>query len=281
MDNGECIWIMNELQKIELDLFRCFAETCEKLNLNYFLVCGSALGAARHGGFIPWDDDFDVGMYREDYNKFMELAPALLPEGIFLQNYKTDPQYPYIFSKLRNSNTTFIEKLLSNFDINHGIYMDIFPLDGYPDSPSEQAKLASGKRNFRRKLFCGFKMHREFKAGALAFLLRMLGYHKRTAKTLAEYEALISGYPVKDSRIICSHGTWYGERDYIPAQYYGKGAEAVYEGIKVRVPEKCDEYLTSLYGDWRTPPDSEKQEGTHQHEICDTKRPYTFYLRNK
>ena len=92
---------MNELQKVEFDLFTCFAQTCEKLNLKYFLVCGSALGAARHGGFIPWDDDMDVGMYREDYNKFMELAPAILPDGIFLQNYKTDPAYPHIFAKLR------------------------------------------------------------------------------------------------------------------------------------------------------------------------------------
>jgi lipopolysaccharide cholinephosphotransferase len=273
--------MMNELQKVELDLFRCFAETCEKLNLNYFLVCGSALGAARHGGFIPWDDDMDVGMYREDYDKFMELAPAILPEGIFLQNYKSDPEFPYIFAKLRNSNTTYIEKLLSNFDINHGIYMDIFPLDGYPNDLSEQKKLASMKRNYRRKLFCGFKMPRDFKAAALAFVLRMLGYHKRTAKTLAQYEALITSYSVKDSTKICSHGTWYGERDYISVEYYGKGTDAVYEGLKVRVPEKCDEYLTSLYGEWRTPPAPEKQKGTHQYEICDTERPYTDYLKNK
>ena len=79
---------MNDLQKVEFELLKVFIETCEKLNLNYFLVCGSALGAVRHGGFIPWDDDMDVGMYREDYNKFMELAPALLPEGLFLQNYR-------------------------------------------------------------------------------------------------------------------------------------------------------------------------------------------------
>lgn len=269
---------MNELQKVELDLFRCFAETCERLNLNYFLVCGSALGAARHGGFIPWDDDMDVGMYREDYNKFMELAPAILPEGIFLQNYKSDPEFPYIFAKLRNSNTTYVEKLLSNFNINHGVYMDIFPLDGYPEDPSEQAKLASMKRNFRRKLFCGFRMPRELKAAALAFVLRVCGCHKRTAKTLLKYEALISQYRVSDSKRICSHGTWYGERDYIPAEYYGNGTDAIYEGIKVRVPEMLDEYLTYLYGDWRKFPAPEKQKGTHQHEICDTERPYTVYL---
>ena len=147
---------MNELQKTELDLFCCFAEACEKLNLNYFLVCGSALGAARHQGVIPWDDDFDVGMYREDYNKFMELAPAILPEGIFLQNYKTDPAFPYVFAKLRNSNTTFVQTLMSDLNINHGVYIDIFPLDGYPEDAREQKKLATQKARYVRRLNCAF-----------------------------------------------------------------------------------------------------------------------------
>ena len=129
---------MNELQKVELDILQHFIEACEKLNVQYFLVCGSALGAKRHGGFIPWDDDMDVGMYREDYNKFMEQAPAILPEGYFLQNYKTDPAYSNVFAKLRNSNTTYIEKTAAELKINHGIYIDIFPLDGYPEDTEER-----------------------------------------------------------------------------------------------------------------------------------------------
>ena len=143
---------MNDLQKVEFDLFTCFAETCEKLNLPYFLVCGSALGAARHGGFIPWDDDLDVGMYRDDYNKFMELAPALLPKGIFLQNYNTDPKFPHMFANLRNSNTTYIEKRLAPLNINHGVYIDIFPLDGYPSNRFEQKKFEFMKRHYKRLL---------------------------------------------------------------------------------------------------------------------------------
>ncbi len=270
---------MNELQKIEFDLLRCFVETCEKLELNYFLVCGSALGAARHEGFIPWDDDMDVGMYREDYNKFMELAPALLPEGIFLQNYKTDPSFAQVFAKLRNSNTTYIEKSAKNLHINHGIYIDIFPLDGYPSDSAEQKKLAFFKKKYTLQLACAFELPKTIKGRAAALVLRMFGYHKRTAKTAAKYEAVISKYHVKNTKLICNHGTWYGSRDYIAAEYYGKGSDAMYEGMKVRVPEKCDEYLTALYGDWRTPPPPEKQKGHHYYEICDTEKPYTFYQK--
>lgn len=270
---------MNELQKVEFDLFCCFAEICEKLNLNYFLVCGSALGAARHGGFIPWDDDFDVGMYREDYNKFMELAPALLPEGIFLQNHKTDPKYAHAFAKLRNSNTTYIEKSAVGMDINHGIYMDIFPLDGCPESVSERKKLTLKKKYYRTLLASAFKLPESFKGKLLIITLRVFGFHKRTVKTIEKYEALISKYPVEGSKLICNHGTWYGEKDYISAEFYGKGSDAMYEGIKVRVPEKCEDYLTALYGDWRTPPPPEKQRGHHFYEICDTEKPYTVYMK--
>lgn len=269
---------MNDLQKVELDLFRCFAETCEKLNLPYFLVCGSALGAARHGGFIPWDDDMDVGMYREDYNKFMELAPAILPDGIFLQNYKTDPAFPAVFAKLRNSNTTYIETGAKELKINHGIYIDIFPLDGYPEKRSEQKKLAFLKEMYLRQLNAAFSVPKTFKGKMLVSALRLLGYHKRSAKIAAKYEALISKYPAKGSKIICNHCTWYKSRDFISAEFYGKGSDAVYEGVKARVPEKCDEYLTALYGDWRTPPPPEKQRGHHFYEICDTEKPFTHYL---
>jgi phosphorylcholine metabolism protein LicD len=110
-------------------------------------------------------------------------------------------------------------------------------------------------------------------------LLRMLGYHKRTAQTLAKYEALISQYPVKGTKLICNHGTWYGERDYIPVEFYGEGSLATYEGMTVRVPEKCDEYLTALYGDWRTPPPPEKRKGSHKNDACDTTKSYTEYFK--
>ena len=272
---------MNDLQRVELELFKVFKETCEKLGLNYFLVCGSALGAVRHGGFIPWDDDMDVGMYREDYNKFMEQAPALLPESIFLQNYKTDPNFPLVYAKLRNSCTTAVENYYKYIDMNHGVYIDIFPLDGYPSNEKEQRKLERLIRRYKVLSRCGLNYSEKLsKKSKFALSVRKrLGYHKRTAKTLAKYEAAISRYSVETSDLICNHGTPYGKRDYIPAKYYGHGTAILYEGIEVNVPEKCDEYLTALYGDWRTPPPVEEQIGKHLFEISDTERSYTEYLK--
>lgn len=95
---------MNDLQKCELELLKYFIDICNKLNLRYYLVCGSALGAVKYGGFIPWDDDVDVALPRPDYEMFIKNAQRMLPSHVFLQNSMTDPQFPLIFSKLRNSN---------------------------------------------------------------------------------------------------------------------------------------------------------------------------------
>ena len=114
-----------KLQLIELDIFKSFLMVCKKLDLKYFLAGGTLLGAIRHNGFIPWDDDIDVIMPREDYEKFLEKGQALLEKKYFIQNYKTDPEFVLNFTKIRNSETTFIEKTSKNRNINHGIYIEI------------------------------------------------------------------------------------------------------------------------------------------------------------
>ena len=100
----------NQLKAIELDIFKTIICICEKLNLRYYVIGGTLIGAIRHKGFIPWDDDIDIGMTRKDYNVFLKEAPKLLPEHLFLQTIWSDSEYLNCFAKVRNSNTTFIEK---------------------------------------------------------------------------------------------------------------------------------------------------------------------------
>ena len=90
---------MNAIQKKVFQLFKMFVQICDRLQMEYFMLCGSALGAIKYGGFIPWDDDIDVGLYREDYERFCKEAPMLLPKKFFLQNYASDPDFPAIYSK--------------------------------------------------------------------------------------------------------------------------------------------------------------------------------------
>ncbi len=266
---------MNDLQKTEFQLLRQFSAVCEKLNIKYFLLCGSALGAVKYHGFIPWDDDIDVGMFRKDYERFLQAAPKLLPKDVFLQSYKTDNNYFNIFAKLRNSNTAYIEKTYSKIDINHGVYIDIFPLDGYPLKKSEQNSLERKKLFYKQRLSSLFDNPNLLKK-ILKMPLRFITLNPQ--KTAEKYEKLISSYDADTSPIICNHGNWQGKLEYAPAEQYGNGKVAEFEGLAVRVPEKFDEYLTQKYGDWRAELPKDEQVGHHFYEVCDLDRPYTDYV---
>ena len=270
---------MNELQQKEFELLKCFIEICEKLELTYYLVCGSALGAVKYKGFIPWDDDVDVALPREDYEIFCKKAGDLLPEGLFLQTYKTDPEYPHIFAKIRNSNTAYFEKSVAKFKINHGVYIDVFPLDGYPTNRAAQRKIEIKKVFYDLLLSSNFESDCTLKVKILRRIFRFFGVHKRTAKIVARFEKMISSYPAKTSEIWCNHGNWQGKLEYSPKEHYGDGAVMEFEGIKVSVPQKYDEYLTQKYGDWRADLPEEQKVGHHFYSVMDLNKSYTEYIK--
>ena len=269
---------MTELQQKEFELLKEFVHICDQLHLTYYLVCGSALGAVKYGGFIPWDDDVDVAMCREEYDVFLEKAPALLPKGLFLQTYRSDPGYPQIYCKLRNSDTTYIEQSSAHLPINHGIYIDVFPLDGYPQSSACQKRLELGKRYRKIQQASIFNGKYSLKVRVVRKLMRVLGVHKRARHIAAKFEKLISRYPTATSTVWCNHGNWQGKLEYAPRLQYGEGAWATFEGLQVRVPQLYDEYLTQKYGDWRADLPPEQQVGHHYYTVMDTEKPYTEYL---
>ena len=137
---------LRELQLVELEILKDFIRVCEELNVQYFLDSGTLLGCIRHKAFIPWDDDIDVSMPREDYEIFIKEGQKLLKDGYFLQNYNTDLEFIANFSKIRNTDTTFIESSIKDLKINHGVYIDIFPLDGYKPKEKRINSLNEKKR---------------------------------------------------------------------------------------------------------------------------------------
>lgn len=274
---------MNELQQIELQILKSFLEVCEKLELKYYLVCGTALGAVKYGGFIPWDDDIDVGLPREDYEIFCSKAQALLPEYYFVQTAETDEKFPFIYCKIRDSRTTYLEKSVSEIDMNHGVYIDVFPLDGYPTEKKDIRKLEKRKKCLKLKLFCAYCNYESYskKAKLLRFAGRVLGYHKKTKKIIKKINELISKWKIENSQLICNHGNWQGKLEYAPKSQYGNGIFAKFEGLDVIVPENFDEYLTQKYGNWKEELPKEKQKGHHYYEVCDLTKPYTEYVNFK
>lgn len=269
---------MNGLQEKELELLVVFDDICRRLNLNYYLVCGSALGAAKYGGFIPWDDDIDVAMPRPAYEIFVQEAQKILTPPYFLQNYHFEKNVPHIFSKLRNVNTTYIEKSVSHLDINHGVGIDIFPLDGYPKTKLSAILLEIRKLFFQLQLSCVFEGEKTWKSKIIYMVGRKLKCDKNIYKKVEKLEGILMKYSFDSTELVCNHGNWQGKLEYAPKEQYGKGTMVKFEGLTVRIPERYDEYLTQKYGDWRADLPEEEQKGHHYYEICDLNRSYVDYI---
>jgi len=124
---------MKKVWNVELNNLVEFQRICKKLGLTYYAICGTLLGAIRHKGFIPWDDDIDVGMPRKDYELFLELAPKEIKPPFFLQTYKSERCFSSDLARLRNSNSTGYTLWQAFNRTNKGIFIDIFPIDHEPD----------------------------------------------------------------------------------------------------------------------------------------------------
>lgn len=268
---------MNDLQKKAFELLQTFVGVCEKWDIPYYLVCGSALGAVKYGGFIPWDDDIDVGLLREDYEKFLSVAPGELPEWCFLQNYMTDPMFPHTTTKLRNSNTTFIEDGVAHLAMNHGIYLDVFPIDGYPSGHFGKLIFEVTKKWNEWIALLNMKHSKTLQIRIRNQVLRLLGYHKKTNQACCRLENLYRSYAVQNSELWCNYGNGQGKLEYAPRWHYGEGAWVTFEGLPVRIPENYDAYLTQKYGNWRAELPQERQKSHHVGIIIDTENSYTNY----
>lgn len=272
---------MNELQQTELDILKHFLSVCRQLDLRYYLVCGTCLGAVKYEGFIPWDDDVDVGMPREDYEIFIREAPAYLPEHLFLQNYHSDPAFPQMYSKLRNSNTAYIEKTVAHLPIHHGVYIDIFPLDGYPSGKLASRLLGLRKRVHLLKISCVYRYENRSAKGKLLYRIgKILGWDRNTQRAVERYDRMLSRWPLDASELWCNHGNWQGRLEYAPAWHYGEGIPARFEGLDVRIPASYREYLTQKYGDYSLDPPLQDQQGHHYYLVCDCEKSFHEYIHD-
>lgn len=269
---------MNNLQNVEFDILKEFVRICDELGLRYYLVCGSCLGAVKYQGFIPWDDDIDVALPRPDYEIFCERAQRMLPGHLFLQNHMTEKDYPRMYSKIRNSNTTYIEKSSKNIQINHGVYIDVFPLDGYPSRKKDIKRLERLKKKYKLQLECTFDVDYGVIRNTFFRIERLLKYDKKSQVIVERLTEILKSWSVKDSLIWCNHGNWQEKLEYSPSSQYGDGSWGSFEGLKVKIPDNFDAYLTQKYGDWRSDLPAEEQVGHHYYSICDLDRPYTYYL---
>lgn len=256
--------ILKKLQSLELMILKDFIKICEENNLSYYIYAGSLLGAVRHNGFIPWDDDLDVVMFRDDYEKFKKIFISSNNEKYDLLTNETHEDYFHLLSKLMIKGTLFEEKWVSQVDFHIGINIDIFVLDDLSDD--------NFKRNYQLKkafLYNKLLIMSQIKLDDLPFmpkvathlghyLLKLFGIKpkwltKRCLNFLKKY---------KDENVECVFDISATAEEYPQIYLKDDFKEVVkipFEDIEVNAPKGYDHILKSLYGDYmQLPPEEDR-----------------------
>ena len=254
---------LRKLQLCELEILDEFVRICEKRRLRYYIAGGTLLGAVRHGGFIPWDDDIDVEMPRRDYELFAKYCAEDLSEDYFYQTPDTDPHYFLTYAKLRKNNTFFYEQRFKDSKFRKGIFIDIFPLD-YAMKPCAAERflfdlMAVGNR--RGQVDSGEKYvpYKKIR-GRLCYALYKLFSPKgavRLRKTLTGISARLSR-----KKYYASYSGAYGySGEIFCADWYSPTERIEFEGRSCNAPSNADMVLTTLYGKdyMKIPPESERR----------------------
>lgn len=266
---------LKKIQELEKDALQELIRVCEQINVSYFLIDGAAIGAVRHNGFIPWDDDIDVGMLRDDYRRFLAQAPKLLSQRYELQTPYIGTSSPYFYAKMRIKGTEFVEYCNRKVDMPQGVYIDLCPFDEVPDNERQN------KRQFQR---CRFLIRlftlrqspelsappatvkRYVLAGirwSLHHLMRLIPYQWMAAaieKATTQYNG--SG---QSAYAFLHHPKW--KTDYIRRDELFPLEKGRFDGIEVRLPHDCNGYLTRHYGDYRRWPEPEERYGHKPYRV--------------
>lgn len=256
---------LEKIQMHELDILEEIKRVCEENNISWFTVGGTTLGAIRHEGFIPWDNDIDLGMLREDYDKFMEIAGKQLKKGYVLQHFSTDKNTPTYFAKVRKDGTKFAQYSNKSLKIHHGVFVDIMPYDSVPEDVIQRRKY-NKKVKLWHELYKAkmmwvaskplFTSKRTFFNTCTRFILHTLLLPCPKKVIFSKMEKTIRKYNGTDTNMISSRGIPVFEcfkADIFPPR------EHKFENTSVMVPKDSHRVLTIQYGDYMKLPPEEKR----------------------
>lgn len=259
---------IKELQKVDLNIAKEFIRICDIYNLKYYIIGGTLLGAIRHKGFIPWDDDIDIAMPRDDYEKFLNVYDNEIKENFKVVNFRTDPLYQYYITRILDLNNKVIESRIGNSYRNTFASIDIFPIDGTPNSKLMR-KIYYLRVMYNRALMSlcykdsiDRTRKRSFKEKVLLYIMEKVPVEKLTTpyKQKCKIDKLLKNQPINTSNNIGTIMGAYRTREIVPKEYFGEGEYYEFEGIKLRGPSLYHEYLTHMYGDYmKLPPESERK----------------------
>lgn len=246
---------LDEIKSIELGILDYVAGICEKHHLRYYLAYGTLIGAIRHHGFIPWDDDIDIVMPRPDYEKLLDICQSASPEKRYQMLNSRDEGYLYGFAKVVDRRTEMVDDTVEMIP-GLGIWLDIFPYDGMTSKNSWNNRICYYLNKLR-----GAAIYKEFPQGKGANyfvwkLCRLIGYRI----FLKWYERLCKVVPYDTSQYV---GLISDRRDYHPRELFKETIKVQFEGKEYDAPIGYDQMLRNYYGDYMQLPPEEQRVSHH------------------
>lgn len=270
---------LKKLQSYELDMMMEIIRICEKYNLTYYLMGGTLIGAVRHKGFIPWDDDIDIGMPRPDYEKFNSVAQKELRSPFGLLSIYNDSSYQFTFTKVIHKNMKILYKNTKN-EKKWNIWIDVFPLDSMPKN-----KVHFFFRKYYllyRRAMCMLscledvvsteKKNRPFHEKALIYIGKTFKISSvlNTEKQIKKFDKSCKKYAFERGEYMVNAMGLYKFKTVFTRDVYGNKTFLEFEGVPMQVPEKYHDFLKRLYGDYmKLPP--EKKRNHHKIEFIEVK----------
>lgn len=262
--------LLRKVQLKELEILLEIKRICENNNINYYLCFGTLLGAVRHKGFIPWDDDIDIYMKREDYNRFLQIAPTQISDKYFVESSKSNRDYIYSFCKVKANNTIFKEACTSKLNIHQGIWVDIFPLDNLEninytlcDKRIYQMSIWQTAIDYNAGIIKLKKPISKlfFKLISIIFKHKLLNKKEKIMQSRNKYSA--------NFLIDYNYETQKYKKVIFPKNYYENTIQLEFEGHSFTAPENYDSILRQVYGDYMEFPPIEER--INKHEILEVK----------
>ena len=268
---------MTELQYKLLDMLNWLDSFCRENGIRYYLLGGTMLGATRHSGFIPWDDDIDVGVPRTDYEKLKELLKQPKSDRYILETPEDGAkEFTYGYCKLYDTSTTLVER--AKIPIKRGIYIDVFPLDGIGDTKKQAFSNFKGLKVLQNAFLLknlAFKKDRKVYKNVIVAVARLIPNFLLSIKTISKKADVLSQkYSFDNSVWVANLFDAWVYKEIVPRSVFGEPTEIQFENLTVFGVENPDEYLTSIYGDWRKLPPEEKRVSHHDYVLCDLNKSY-------